>query len=289
MIPEQHHHRTLVGEFELEGVGVHSGKTARVRVCPAPFGAGINFFIDGTKLPAHIDFVVGGPGATILSDGEVTIAVVEHLLAALSAHGVTDAQLFVEGAELPILDGSARPWFEAILEIGVVDGLPIQPLTLLHSVRVEGDEGAFAEIHPADTLVFEISVDFARLSGPVSKLCYTANRDTFDKELSWARTFVMEQEIPGLKAAGLGKGASLTNTLVWTPNGPRNEGGERGDDEVIRHKLLDAIGDIALVGSPILARVVIHRGGHQLNHKLLKEAIAQGALRACEPAPSKCG
>ena len=289
MIPEQHHHRTLVGEFELEGVGVHSGKNATVRVCPAPFGEGINFFVGETKLPAHIDFVVGGPGATILSDGQVTVAVAEHLLAALSAHGVTDAQLRVDGAELPILDGSAQPWFEAIQKTGVVDGPPIQSLTLLHPVRVEGDEGAFAELHPADKFVFEISVDFARLNGPVSSLCYEVGCDSFGKEVSWARTFVMEQEIPVLKASGLGKGASLSNTLVWTPSGPRNEGGERGDDEVIRHKLLDAIGDLALVGSPLLTRVVIHRGGHQLNHKLLREAIAQGALTVCEQAPSRCG
>lgn len=266
--------RTLAAPFERSGRGVHRGLLARVRVEPAPFGTGLVFTnLDGTEaIGAQIGHAVSGSGATVLAQGEMRVETTEHLLAALYGCGVTDARVVIDGEEVPIMDGSARPWVEAVRQVGVVDGPPARCLAVQRAVRVERGE-AYAAIEPFDGCRVEVVVDYGDDMGPRGRAGVELAGDAFAREVAWARTFVMAKDIPRLRAAGKGRGADIENTVIWGPQGVENPDGLRADDESVRHKLLDAVGDLALLGAPWRGRVEVYRGGHALHHDLIRALL----------------
>ncbi|MBW1876754.1 MAG: UDP-3-O-acyl-N-acetylglucosamine deacetylase [Deltaproteobacteria bacterium] len=258
--------RRLVRAFSREGEGVHTGAVARVTVAPAPFGTGITFRA-GHQLPARIEHVTGSEGATALGLGPARVVTVEHLLGALYGAGITDAWVTVRGPELPILDGSARPWADGIAAVGTETGPPAAVIAILEVVRVE--EGAtWAELRPCARCEVAVEVDYDDPMLPRGAIEVALEGERFREEVAWARTFVLERDILRLRDLGRGRGATPENTVVWGSKGPSAP--LRAADEPVRHKLLDAVGDLALLGAPLRGRMVVHRGSHALHHHLLR-------------------
>lgn len=264
--------RTVAASFAVEGVGVHSGAPARAVVRPG--GDGIVFHI-GARVPARLANVVASAGATVLGCDGASVAVVEHLLAALLAAGVTDADVDVDGPELPILDGSALPWLDAVESAGAADLGPLVPLRIVAPFAYEEGDAAVV-FTPADRCEVTVDVDFGPPPLPRGRAGIELGARAFRDEVAWARTFALARDLERLRAAGRGRGASVENTVVYGDDGPWPPG-ERGPDEAVRHKLLDAIGDLALVG-PILGRMAVRRGSHGLHHRALRALLASTAV-----------
>lgn len=255
-----------------EGIGLHSGAPATVTLQPAPFGRGIRFRTDRGEVPATLAHARAEPGATVLSAGGAAVRTPEHLLAALGALGVTDVVVEIEGGEeVPGLDGSAAEWVAAIDEAGRVDGPPIAAWRPAREVRVEA-HGGVGVLGPGDRIGVE--VDFAG-DGPAGSLSVPATEAAFREQVAWARTFVLARDVDRLRAAGRGAGATRRNTLVWPP-GPQDA--PRSEDEPVRHKLLDAWGDLALLGPAEVALTVV-RGSHALHLAILRVARGEAPVK----------
>ncbi len=280
---------TLKSPIGCVGVGVHSGRRVSLTLCPAAPGTGIVFCrtdLDDTDIPARFDLVTDTRLCTVVADPTDptrSVGTVEHLMAALAGAGIDNARIEVDGPELPILDGSSAPFLFLIGCAGIVaQPAPRARIEVLRPVRVT-DGDAFAELLPdagSDTLEMEMSIDFDAPAIGRQALSLTLSDDSFRDELAAARTFALAGDIARLHAAGLARGGSLDNAIVVDGARVLNPAGLRMADEFVRHKLLDAVGDLALAGAPIAGRFVAHRSGHALNNQLLRALFADaGAWR----------
>ncbi|MDT7950574.1 MAG: UDP-3-O-acyl-N-acetylglucosamine deacetylase [Acetobacteraceae bacterium] len=271
--------RTIGNAICCTGAGLHSGRPVNVTLLPAGEGSGIVFRrVDlGADIPARFDAVSDTRLCTVLAAAdrpEATVGTVEHLMAALSASGICNIVVEVDGPELPILDGSAEPWLFLLDCAGSVEqDAPVVGIEVLRTVRV-GEGSAFAELRPgaSDCLDLNISIDFAAAAIGRQTLSLSLRGDAF-REVARARTFTQAHEIAGLRAAGLALGGTLENAVVVEGGAVLNPTGLRMPDEFVRHKLLDAVGDLALAG-PIRGRFVGHRSGHALNNLVLRALFA---------------
>jgi UDP-3-O-[3-hydroxymyristoyl] N-acetylglucosamine deacetylase len=252
--------RRLRDAVEVAGTSLHGGLPARVVLRPAPWGSGGAFVRDGAEIPADLAHARAEPGATVLASERTHVRVVEHLLAALDALGVTDWRAEVDGPELPAGDGSALAFVAAIDRAGREDG-PALPAVADPSPREVSAHGGVARLGPGDEV--SVSVDFP--DGPRGALRIRRSEAAFRAEVAWARTFVLAREVEALRAAGRGRGATDENTVVW-PHARM-----RAPDECVRHKLLDAWGDLALRG-PGRAAFHVVRGSHRLHLAALRPA-----------------
>jgi len=279
--------RTLKAPISCVGVGLHSGQRVTLNLCPAKPGHGVVFHrtdINRT-IPARFDHVVDTRLATVLGDphyGSARVATVEHLMAALAALGIDNVRVEIDGPEVPALDGSAAPFVFLLDCAGVVEqAAPRSRIEIRRPVRVtEGN--AFAELRPAAIhgmpgLEMAISIDFAAPAIGRQALSLHLTAETFRRELAAARTFTLAEEVAQLRAAGLAQGGSLDNAVVVDQARVLNPGGLRMQDEFARHKLLDAVGDLALAGAPLCGRFIAHRSGHALNNRLLRALFADAA------------
>lgn len=232
-------------------------------------------------MPARVERVLSTRRCTILGDGEVSISTVEHLLAALHGLRIDNVAITVEGPEIPILDGSAAPFVEGLLEAGVKPlDVPARSMRLSRPVWLEepGREGVLPSVIalPAEGLALTVAVDFQRpLAGPQWVHFRHTSADRFAHDLAPARTFCFEDEVTALLASGLGGGGSVENTLVLS--GTSASSPLRYADELARHKALDLMGDLALVGGRLHAHVIALCAGHAL-HVALAAAIRKAAL-----------
>ena len=269
---------TLRSTALVEGVGLHSGEAVRVEIHPAPAGSGRWFRrgdCDGARaLEATVANVTRCFNATTLGRGEGEVTTVEHLLAVLHACGVENAEVVVDGPELPALDGSARGWLEAIEAAGIApQRVPAMAFRVLREVRVERGE-SWARFVPGDGLRLDITCSFDHpLIGETRWLGEVTPR-SFAEELAGARTFCLEGEVEKLRAAGLAKGGGLHNAVVFGEAGVLNSEGLRWPDEPVRHKAMDVVGDLALLGHRLIGRYEAHRPGHALTVALLREALS---------------
>jgi UDP-3-O-[3-hydroxymyristoyl] N-acetylglucosamine deacetylase len=289
------HQQTLKSAIDCVGVGLHSGRKIAMRLNPAPSDHGIVFRRTdlGRDIAAHYTNVIDTRLATVLGDLDdrrVRVATVEHLMAAFAGCGIDNALVEVDGPELPVLDGSAAHLVFLIDCAGIAaQDAPRQMIEVVRPVRVtEGD--AYAELGPATRarggLELTLSIDFAAKAIGQQALSLRLTPDSFRGELARARTFALAEDIAGLRAAGLAQGGSLDNAVVVDAGRVLNPGGLRMEDEFVRHKLLDAVGDLALAGAALSARFVAHRSGHGLNNKLLRTLMADtSAWRMREAAP----
>ena len=277
--------RSLAREVGVSGVALHGGQPARARLRPAPVGSGRVFtWGDRPPLLAHIDAVEAGAYATLLAGQGWRLRTVEHLLAACAALDIDDVEIAVDGDELPVLDGSAGPWLRALLEAGPVDRPGARPLAQVRQPVTVGGPGRWARLSPGPGLVIAISTRFSHPALGLQHLEIAIDGPRFAKQIADARTFGFLHEVEALRARGLVRGGSLDNAVVYGPDGPINPGGLRWPDEVVRHKLLDVLGDLALLGHPLEGRVEAECPGHSLTHALLRAAIAQpGALEIAPP------
>lgn len=276
--------RTLKTAIGCVGVGLHSGRRVNMTLRPAAAGTGILFRRTdlGIDIPARFDRVADTRLCTALvaeDAPEARIGTVEHVMAALAGTGITDAIVELDGAEVPILDGSAAPFVFLIDCAGTVAlALPAPVLEVLRTVRVEEGE-AFAEFLPAGTPGFEaaLTIDFPSTAIGRQQVSLRLTPASFRAGLADARTFTLAEDIARLRAAGLAQGGSLANAVVVDGPLVLNPGGLRRPDEFVRHKLLDVVGDLALCGAAISGRFVGHRSGHALNNRLLRALFADPA------------
>ena len=264
---------TLGGVAAASGVGLHSGASVSVRLTPAPAFTGYVFRrvdLDGFDVQATPGSVARVAYATTLMRQGVMISTVEHLLAALVGCGVDNCIVEIDGLEVPILDGSAEPWVDAIESAGIAElGVERHYLRVLRSVEVV-EANREIRIEPADEYRVTCHIDFDNASVGRQSRSVSLTDGGFARELAAARTFTFVHEVEALRAAGLIKGGSLENAIVLTPEGGMlNDVGLRWSDEFVRHKMIDIVGDLALLGLPVLGHVVADRAGHALHTQLV--------------------
>jgi len=265
--------QTLQSEVVMEGIGLHSGEPVRMRLLPAEAGNGIVFVradADGLRIPATLDHVGPSYYATVLERGDVKVSTIEHLMAALYALQIDDLDVELDGAELPILDGSSRPFVEAIERVGHRElELERQYITLVRPVVVEHEEKRIAA-YPASEYRVTYAIDFDHPMLGYQELSVSLWKPgAFAQKLAPARTFTFEGEVEALRRAGLALGGSLDNALVLADNRILNPE-LRFPDEFVRHKMLDLTGDLSLLGRPLRAHVVAYRAGHDLHTRLAR-------------------
>jgi UDP-3-O-acyl N-acetylglucosamine deacetylase len=269
--------RTLNAGTALSGAGLHEGRPARVRLLPAAPGTGVCFA--RTDLPgaptvtAAPEFVAADAGRrTQLRRGAAEVHTVEHLLAALTVARVDNVRVELDGPELPGLDGSARPWAEALAAAGAVEQEAERAeLRLRRAVAVELDGASLAAI-PTGRAALELcyTLDYRKAGVPAQYVEAALPGTDIAAEILPARTFVLASEVDALRAAGLGRGADLSNTVVLEPGGGARGGSLRFPDEPARHKMLDLLGDLSLLGVDLCARVVAVKSGHRAHHELVR-------------------
>jgi UDP-3-O-[3-hydroxymyristoyl] N-acetylglucosamine deacetylase len=270
---------TLKREITLVGMGLHSGRPARMVLRPATEG-GIRFRrVDVTDrdnvIPARFDLVADTTLCTVLrNEAGVTLGTVEHIMAALAGTGVTHVLVDIDGPEVPIMDGSARRFVQAILRTGLraLAG-DLVAIRVLKPVRdVQGD--VVAELLPAETLSIDFAIDFP--DAAIGKQARTLSmvNGAFVHELADCRTFCRRADVEAMQANGLALGGSLDNAVVVEGDRVLNPGGFRRADECVRHKMLDALGDLALAGAPILGAYRGVRAGHGATNRLLRKLLA---------------
>jgi UDP-3-O-[3-hydroxymyristoyl] N-acetylglucosamine deacetylase len=278
--------RTLKAPIGCVGVGLHTGKRVSLNLRPADPGHGIVFRRTDLcrDIPARFDRVVDTRLATVIGDeswASARVGTVEHLMAALSALGVDNLLVEVDGPEIPILDGSAAPFVFLLDCAGIAEqSAPRAQIEIRRPVRV-ADGDAFAELRPATAgkpgLEMALSIDFAAPAIGRQALSLPLTSESFRAELARARTFTLAEEVAQMRAVGLAQGGSLDNAVVVDQARVLNPGGLRMQDEFARHKLLDAVGDLALAGAPLSGRFIAHRSGHCLNNRLLRALFADAS------------
>lgn len=259
-------HRTLYNPTVVSGIGIHTGADSRVVLHPGPPGSGIVFRSGAERLPAIATQVVDTSRCTVLGNGAATVSTVEHLLSACAGMGVSDLIVEVRGPELPIGDGSARLWVEALGEARLQDsGEPLAPPLLTEPVVVTGKGGAFIAAYPGatPTLTTAISFDHPLVTTQVAR--FESNRDNYARDIAPARTFGFIEEVEALRKAGLALGGSFENAVVVYPD--RYSVPLRFPDELARHKLLDLMGDLMLTNFGRLpnADIIAVKPSHRLN------------------------
>jgi len=269
--------RTIAAETTLQGVGLHLGRTCTLRFLPAPSGTGLRFRrtdVEGRpETPAHISVAVAAERRTQLGAGEGALHTVEHVLAAVSGLGIDDLVIEMDSAEPPILDGSAEPFRAALVAAGLREqaGAP-DVLRLREPVRVVDGESVYVA-YPADALEVEVKIDFPHPLIGAQDGKWTVTPETFARELSPARTFGMLSWVEGLRAKGLIQGASTANTIVLDETGVVDTT-LRWPDEFVRHKAMDVVGDLALAGARVQARITATKPSHRGTVTLLREMVA---------------
>jgi UDP-3-O-[3-hydroxymyristoyl] N-acetylglucosamine deacetylase len=274
---------TLTGPAIFAGVGVHTGAHTRCCVRPAPAGSGIVFVRTDirdrdNRVPATGDRVVKTQLGTVIgNDAGVTVSTIEHLMAAFAALGVDNAVVEVDGPEVPIMDGSAEPFVQIIDRAGRRrQEAPRRFIEILETVEVvDGDKRA--SVSPSDRYEMAFEIAFASATIGRQRVELEVDEQSFRKELANCRTFGFLSEVETLRAMGLARGGSLENCVVIDGSRVLNPEGLRRPDEFVRHKALDAIGDLYVLGAPILGRFEGILAGHGLNNALVRALLARPA------------
>lgn len=279
--------RTLRRAIACAGIGLHSGNKVTLTLKPAPEGHGIRFYRTdlGVEIPASVDHVATIHYATGLARQGATVDTVEHLLAALVSQGVDNVRVELSQPEVPIMDGSSAPFVYLIHEAGV-KRLPA-PRRFLRATRTVsltvGDK--HMALYPSDDFRVTYSISFDHPLLRQQARTFTLSADGFIEEIAPARTFGFLKDVEMLRQRGLALGGSLDNALVFSETGVLNT--LRFDDECVRHKILDAIGDLALTGFPLLGHVVVQRGGHELHTQFASQLLADRAAWELVDSPNE--
>ncbi|HEY2709419.1 MAG TPA: UDP-3-O-acyl-N-acetylglucosamine deacetylase [Caulobacteraceae bacterium] len=269
---------TLAGDVQITGVGIHAGRPANLTIRPAPDDHGVVFV--RTDLPgrpaiaARADKVCDTRLATVIGDPKgATVATVEHLMCALFGMGVDNALVEIDGPEIPIGDGSAAQFADAIDAAGLAQqDAPRRYLQILSPVDIV-TPGKRVALVPADRFELDVEIIFDALAIGRQHLALAVDPTAFRAEIAAARTFGFIAEVEQLRAAGLGRGASLENTIVVDGDHVMNPETLLRPDDFVRHKALDALGDLALAGHPILGRYEASCGGHAINNQLVRALL----------------
>lgn len=272
--------RTLKQIARTVGIGLHSGTKVQLQLRPAAAGTGIVFrrvdLDPPVDIPATAEAVRDTRLATTLVNGEARIATVEHLMSALAGLGIDNLYIDVDAPEIPIMDGSAASFVFLIQAAGIVEqNAPKRFVRVKRSVEVrEGDKWARLEPHFGYKLGFSIDFQHPAIDATEQFVEVDFARDSFVKDVARARTFGSVNDVEALRAMGLAQGGTLDNAIVIDEYRVLNSDGLRSDDEFAKHKLLDAMGDLYMLGHPLLAAYKAHKSGHALNNQLLRALLA---------------
>lgn len=272
---------TLAAPATCVGVGVHRGERVRLTLKPAPADTGVVFVRADVsdrdnRVPGRADAVVSAVLSTeIANSAGVTVCTVEHLMAALCAAAIDNAIVELDGPELPIMDGSALAFCRMIEQAGArAQAAPRRYIEVLFPVEA-GEGACAARLVPADELQLDVGIDFPSAAIGSQRWLGRVTGETFDRELARARTFGFLDQVEAMRAKGLARGGSLENAVVIDGDRVVNEEGLRYPDEFVRHKALDCVGDLYLLGAPLLGRMEGDRVGHLLNNKLARALLAR--------------
>jgi UDP-3-O-[3-hydroxymyristoyl] N-acetylglucosamine deacetylase len=256
---------TLRQSLHFEGVGLHTGAHCRVEVRPAAADAGLTFLLGSIRVPATVEYVVDTTRATVLGRDGVTVSTTEHLLSALFAMGVANADIVVDGPEIPVRDGSASQFASAIEQCGLQEQFAQRKIFDLEEPVIVRDGDKLVAAFPAPSFRVRFVADFSEPIG-TQYFCGEIDPKQYVEEIAGARTFAFMHEVQALLARGLARGGSLENALVFTADGPLQP--LRWPNEAVRHKVLDLIGDLALLGAWPHCELIAIKSGHELHSSL---------------------
>jgi UDP-3-O-[3-hydroxymyristoyl] N-acetylglucosamine deacetylase len=269
--------KTISKPVSCIGIGLHSGKEINMTLKPAGANSGIRFKrtdLPGRKfIPAYMNRVVDTTLATTIAEDEISISTTEHLLAAINGLTIDNIIIELDGPEVPIMDGSAAPFVNLLMGAGIRQQKSYRRLVKITRKISFRDGDRFIRIYPFDGLKITAEIDFTHETINHQVHSVSVTPDKFIKEIAQARTFGFVDDVANLQKNGLALGASLDNAVGMDKNGVLNKEGLRYEDEFVRHKIVDIMGDIALLGCPILGHIVAHKSGHGQHLKLM-EAIA---------------
>jgi len=275
--------RTIKKPITIEGIGLHSGDNVKIKLIPANKNEGINFIKNNVVIPAKIDFAYSFEYSTTLYKDGVSVRTIEHLMAALYFTGIDNVYVELIGEELPILDGSSKGFVERIKEAGINTLNEEKMYAVLEEpVKVE-IEDKFIMAKPSNEIKITYQANYNNdIIGNKSFTYIPYEKESYEGVYT-ARTYCFLEEVEYLKKNGLAKGGSLENAVVFHNNQVINEEGLRFEDEPVRHKVLDLIGDLYLLGYPLVAEVYSFKGGHRLNAMFVK-TLVENSLFTIKPA-----
>ena len=273
--------KTISTNVSISGIGLHSGIYTTLELRPAPAGSGLTFVradLDGLRIPALQASTTALDHATTVGKDDVAVGTVEHILSAIMACELTDLDIHIDGPEVPIVDGSALPFMHLIDAAGVrALGAEVPLLRLREPIEVVED-GKSIRMVPSNRLVLKYKIDFNHPAIGKQTFHFDYQNDNFLRKIAPARTFGFVRDVEKLRAAGLARGGSVENCVVLDEkeviNGPL-----RFRDEFVRHKILDLLGDLALIGRPIAGEITAHRAGHALHSRFVAKVL-EAAARA---------
>jgi UDP-3-O-[3-hydroxymyristoyl] N-acetylglucosamine deacetylase len=267
---------TLGRAVRTRGIGLHTGVEVNLRLKPAPENTGYIFVrtdLDNFEIPASVEYISHCSYATTLMRRGVVLSTCEHLLSALRGCGLDNCFIELDNIELPILDGSSEDWVELISKAGIKTlDAPKRSLKVLKKVRFEED-GRKMSVEPSDKFEIECVIDFPHPMVQRQKFHFILNNGSYGEQIASARTFGFTHEIELLRKANLARGGSLENAIVLSTDGMLNEEPLRFPDEFVRHKILDIIGDVALLGMPLLGKIKAEKSGHAVHAALMTKLL----------------
>jgi UDP-3-O-[3-hydroxymyristoyl] N-acetylglucosamine deacetylase len=269
--------RTIRERVKVEGIGLHTGETATLHFCPAPADFGIHFVRNDLpgrpSVPVQVERVQATSRATTLGGDQFYVSTVEHCLSSLAALRVDNLIIELDGPEIPIVDGSAKPFLDAFTKAGVIDlEQPRKYFYITQPIHV-GDDSKYAYVVPYNGLRVTCVIDFPHPSIGRQEVDYDINEHVFKTEIAAARTFGFLHEVEALKAQGLIKGGSLENAVVLDKEKVVNPEGLRFANEFVRHKVLDTLGDLVTLGAPLMGHVVLYKTGHDMMNKFITKIL----------------
>ena len=269
--------KTIQSSTQVHGVGLHTGRLVCVTFRPAPANTGIYLIrTDLARRPSilsHVECVQSTLNATTLGRGSASVSTVEHCLSVLTALRIDNLLIEVDGPEMPAMDGSANTFLKALREAGLVEQDHPKKYAYVNQVIYYSDKDKYAYVTPYNGLRITCTIDFPHPQIGRQTLDIDISEDTFDTDLSQARTFGFLRDVEYLRRQGLARGSDLSNTVVLDDRQPLNPEGLRFADEFVRHKVLDALGDLATLGAHLMGHIVLYRSGHSLMHHLILKIL----------------
>ncbi|MGX3043865.1 UDP-3-O-acyl-N-acetylglucosamine deacetylase [Helicobacter sp. T3_23-1056] len=268
--------RTIKKKVELTGIGLHKGVPVKLELEPLSANSGIVFYRSdlGVSIPLKPESIIDTTMATVIGKGEAKISTIEHLMSAIYAYGIDNLKINVDNEEIPIMDGSSIAWCMLLDEAGIAEFDEARELVMIKKPLEVRDGDKFVRLEPSEKTMFDFAIDFSHPAIGKQQYKFAFSRKTYREEIAKARTFGFLQEVNYLRSIGLGKGGNLSNCIVLDERGIMNKEGLRYSEEFVRHKILDAIGDMAILGIPLLGSYVSFAGSHKLNSMLTQKLLS---------------
>lgn len=269
--------RTVRQKTTVQGIGLHTGAPATLTFCPAPEDTGIYFVrrdLPGAPaISTQAERVQATSMATTLGGEVFSVSTVEHCLSTLAALRIDNLFIELDGPEIPIGDGSAQPFLDAILKVGLAEQNQPRKYAYITQPIYEGDDEKHAYVVPHNGLRISCTIEFAHPKIGHEKMDIEITENSFTQEVARARTFGFLKDVEALRARGLARGGSLENAVVLDHQDVLNPEGLRWENEFVRHKVLDALGDLVTLGMPLMGHVVLHKAGHDLMNRLVRRIL----------------